>query len=111
VKERNLKAIFGVVVSLLVLAMTVSLYAAKGTVAHTVRGCDYYTVESSSGFAVLEWYGGAPQSRGDVIVGAFDSYGFTTVFNVTRDAESRVWVDDYMLSKQRALETLYDKCD
>ena len=73
--------------------------------------CDYYIVEYPGGFALLEWYGGALPEEDDIIVGPFDGYGMKTVFNVTNDAESRVWVEDYALAWEDALEQLFDECD
>jgi hypothetical protein len=34
-----------------------------------------------------------------------------TVYDVTADEEIRVWVEDYNLSKDSALEKLMDECE
>jgi hypothetical protein len=99
------------VATMLLVVTGVSVYAAKGTVVYTKSGCDYYIVDAPSGYAVLEWYGGAVPSRGDVIAGDFESYGFKNVHNLTKDRDTRVWVEDYWLSKSDAIETLYDQCN
>ena len=84
---------------------------AQGAVVLRVSGCDYYVVETNMGYAILEWFGGNDPSTGDVLVGDYESYGMKDIHNLTVDSESRVWVEDYFLSKNRALEKLQDKCD
>ena len=99
-------------ITILVLLMVTQItMAAKGVVVFKKRGCDYFLVETTQGFALLEWYGGSDPDVGDTIVGDFESYGFTDVHNLTSDAELRVWVDDFRLSKSRAIESYYEKCD
>lgn len=85
--------------------------AAKGIVVLKKSGCDYYIVETTLGFALLEWYGGNDPDVGDTIVGDFESYGIKTIYNLTRDAETRVWVEDFWLSKSSAIEKYYEQCN
>ncbi len=85
--------------------------AAKGVVVYNRGRCDYFIVQSLTGFALLQWFGGNDPSEGDVLVGDFESYGFKDIYNVTADAEVRVWVDNYMLSKTRVVEKYLDKCN
>jgi hypothetical protein len=47
--------------------------------------------------------------RRETIVGPINSYGFKDVCYVGHET-GRVWVDDYLLSKSRALEKYVDKC-
>lgn len=82
----------------------------KGVVVFSPSGCDYYLVETSLGYSLLEWYGGFYQYEGDTIFGNLNSYGFKDVTKL--DGRSgRVYIEDYMLSKSRAIEKYYDKCD
>ena len=37
--------------------------AAKGVVAYSKSGCDYFIVETNSGYALLEWYGGNDRAK------------------------------------------------
>lgn len=84
---------------------------AKGVVVYNKSKCDYYIVETALGFSLLEWYGGNDPDEGDVIVGDFESYGFKDIFNVSKDAEMRVWVEDYWLNKDRVAEKYLEKCE
>jgi hypothetical protein len=68
-------------------------------------------VETVRGYAVLEWYGGNDPDKGDLLVGAFENYGMKTIYNITADSELRVWVEDYLLSKEDALEKLLEECE
>jgi hypothetical protein len=85
--------------------------AEKGEVVHYKSGCDYYIVDASMGFALLEWYGGNDPSEGDTLAGDFDSYGMKEIYNLSADSETQVWVEDYMLSKNSAIEKYYEQCN
>lgn len=84
--------------------------AAKGTVVLTKSGCDYYIVETFSGYAILQWYGGSYPSQGDILGGDFDSYGMKTLYNVSSGSETKVWVDSYWMPRSTAIEKYYEKC-
>ena len=86
-------------------------FAAKGVVVYYKSGCSYFIVETAMGYSILEWYGGHDPSKGEVIAGDFETYGFKDVYNLTADQETKVWVEDFWLSKDRAIEKYYDKCD
>lgn len=85
--------------------------AAQGVVVAYPSGCDYYIVETNTGYVLLEWYGGGDPNEGDKLVGDFESYGMKTIFNVTRDAETTVWVEDYMLGIDGVREQYYEHCN
>ncbi len=92
------------------LCTPISAIAAKGVVVYIKGGCSYYIVETTMGYALLEWHGGNTPSRGDVLVGDYESYGMKDIYNVTADSETRVWVDNYWMSKSRAIERYFGKC-
>lgn len=96
---------------ILLLSVAGTLFAAKGTVTHRTSGCSYYLVETSKGFALLEWYGGTDSDKGDLIVGDFETYGMKDIYNATKESEIRVWVEDFWMDKEDALEELFDHCD
>ena len=102
-----------VVIALILAALCIpmSAIAAKGIVGYIKSGCSYYIVETPMGYALLEWYGGNTPSRGDTLVGDFESYGMKDIYNVTADSETRVWVDNYWMAKSRAIERYFEKCD
>jgi hypothetical protein len=73
-------------------------------------GCgDYFVADGPNGHYLLEWYGGHSPSEGDVIIGPINSYGFKDVC-YPGHGRGRVWVDDYLLSRTRALEKYIEKC-
>lgn len=74
-----------------------------------VRGCDYFVADGPSGYYLLEWYGGYDPSRGDGIFGDLSGYGFREIL-YGGGQEGKVYIDDYMLSKDRVLEKMQDKC-
>lgn len=86
-------------------------FAARGMVTHKQGTCDYFIVESSRGYDVLEWFGGHDPDKGDILAGPFESYGMKDVYDETADANIRVWVEDYDLTKEDALEKLVEHCE
>ena len=92
------------------LYMVRTAFAARGTVVSYPSGCDYFIVETSSGYALLEWFGGNDPSEGDVVVGDYESYGIKDIFNVSRDTEIRVWVEEYWLSKDNVFREYRNYC-
>jgi hypothetical protein len=89
-------------------------YASTGTVYKRISGCDYFLVSSVQGYALLEWYGGPDPDVGDTVRGKFETYGMHSLLVNDDDDEDntlKVWVEDYWLSREDALEKLVDKCD
>jgi hypothetical protein len=94
---------------LLVGLFSCTAFGAKGVVTNRIRSCDYFLVQTSSGdFVLMEWFSGYDPEKGDRVVGKFDSFGFTDVYFGER--ETHVWIDDYGMNKDKALEKLFDKC-
>jgi hypothetical protein len=91
--------------------LCVTSFAGKGPVVYAPSGCDWYVVETSMGMVLLEWYGGNSPDVGDIIVGELSGYGMRDLYNISAGSETRAWQDDYMLSKESALEQLYEECE
>jgi len=86
----------------------------RGTVIHRISGCDYFMVQNHSGYSVLEWFGGDDPDKDDVLIGDFSSFGMHTfryADDDDNDKSSRLYVEDYGLSKTDALEKLVDECE
>jgi len=96
-------------ISALLCLPTVAL-ASKGVVVYIKSGCSYYIVETPLGYALLQWFGGSTPSHGDVLVGNYESYGMKAIYNITQDSETKVWVDNFWMSKDRAIERYFEKC-
>lgn len=86
-----------------------STYAAKAIVVAKCRS--YILVQSNQGYGILEWYGGNDPDKGDVVVGDLESYGIKDAFNITADSNTRMWVEEYWLSRSRAVDKFSDKCE
>jgi hypothetical protein len=80
------------------------------TVVLAKSGCDYFIADGPQGFYLLEWFGGHSPSEGDTMVGSLSSYGFKDVFYTRASSNGRVWVDDYLLSRDRVIEKYGEKC-
>lgn len=91
-------------------ATSVQAASKRCTVVRRISGCDYFMVETGTAFAVLEWYGGHDPDKDDRLVGDM-SYGMKTFAYINRDSTVKVWVEEYGLSKEDALDKLVEKCE
>ena len=96
---------FAYITWLLIVALHTSVYADKGEVVFE-KGF-YYVIDTGIGCSVVEWYGGSIPYKGNVIVGDLNSYGFKSVYNKSRDTETRLYIDDYLLRESDAIEKVY----
>lgn len=63
---------------------------------------DYYIIETTMGYTILETYSGI-LSEGDNVRGELNTYGSEYLID-SNDNEINVYIEDYMLSKDRAIE-------
>jgi hypothetical protein len=96
---------------IILIALSFSVFSDKGEVVKRTGSCDWFLVETNRGLVLLEWYGGNDPDEGDMIVGNLSSYGMKDLYNTTDDAELRVWLEDYMMSEDGAIEDLYEECE
>ena len=94
----------------LLLCTSLPANAAKGVVVLYQSGCSYYIVETTMGYVLLEWFGGSDPSKGDELVGDYESYGMKDIYNITVNSETKVWVEDFWLSKSNVLKKYSKKC-
>lgn len=66
---------------------------------------DYYIVETRKGFTVLERYSGR-LDEGDKVRGELNKYNFKYLINRNRSSEVKVYIEDFMLSDDDAVEWL-----
>ena len=85
--------------------------AETGLVTKRVSGCDYFIIDAPSGYVVAEWYGGHDPYLSEKVVGAFNSFGFMTFFYGSESVEGRVYIEDYGLDEDDALEKLSEQCN
>jgi hypothetical protein len=97
--------------SILLTLLSPLVSAAKGTVVYYKSGCSHYIVQTNQGYALLEWYGGNDPNEGDTLVGDYEAYGMKDIYNSTADAETKVWVDDFLLTKDRVVDSYFEQCN
>lgn len=84
---------------LLTLCATAVAKMVNGAVVYTDG--TYVIFYTQMGFSVGEYYGGHyVLEKEDMVVGKLDSYGFTDVFCPKKDRSARVYIDNWMLSKE-----------
>lgn len=106
-----MRKIISIFVASLLFTFSHSANAAKGVVVLYKSGCSYYIVETTMGYVILEWYGGNDPSEGDTLVGDYENYGMKDIYNLSADSETKVWVEEFWLSKNSVFEKYYDKCN
>ena len=74
----------------------------KGVVVYEGQG-DYYIIETTSGYVIAERYSGLLYED-HTIYGRLHSYGFKYFIDLNRDSEVKLYIEDYMLSQDRAIE-------
>jgi|GEM_PF-4775163 len=91
---------------------TGNLSSSRGlaTVVYRSSSCDCFILENQSGFIVAEWMGGNDPDLGDKVTGNFNSFGIMDFYNETKDTDCSLWIDDYMLDKEGAMDNLKDLC-
>jgi hypothetical protein len=91
---------------------SVEAAVSSGTVVRRISGCDYFMVQTRTDYAILEWFGGHDPDKDDVLVGRFNSYGFHDfIYRNYEDRTSHLYVEEYGLDKEDALEKLIDHCE
>jgi hypothetical protein len=70
----------------------------------------YFILKSRQGYTVAEWFGCRELDICEVLLGQFNSFGFKYLV-ITNNTNFHIWIDDYMLSKERALEKINDLCN
>ena len=80
-----------------------------GVVLTDYRCSSWFLASGPSGYYLMQWFGGKPVFEGDIFSGEINKFGFATVTH-RGGRTSRVWIDDYMLSKSRALSKFTSKC-
>ena len=84
----------------------------KCIVVYHPQGCDYFICrDNDDDFYLLEWFGGNDPDKGDILFGKFQEYGFQEGYNITQKREFRVWVEEYSVSKDDAIEKYREQCN
>ncbi len=93
-------------------SVTTNVDSKRGVVSHRVNGCDHFLVyvPSSASYSLMEWYGGYDPDVDDVVYGDFSGYGFRDIF-YSRNRKTRVYLEDWLLSRGTALEKLIEECE
>jgi hypothetical protein len=102
---------FATIVVFSVMLFPKSASAASGEVVYRQSGCDYFVVQTRTGYDLLEWFGGHDPDKGDILVGKFEEYGMHDIYDRTADDEITVWVEEYGESKESVLEKMVEACE
>lgn len=82
--------------------------AEKGVIAYVTRKC--FVIKTNSGFVIVD--GWVSANKGDTVIGNFDSYGGTDMFDIDGNKLSGyIYIEEYGLSKSRFQSKWGDKFD
>lgn len=96
------------IILLLLLALPAQAKMVNGVVVYI--DSKLIVIATESGCTVGELYGGYYSLRvDDVVVGELESYGFKDVYCPATRKQSRVWIDNFWLSVDRAADWLRSK--
>lgn len=79
-------------------------------IAYKSGNCEYFILKNNSGYILAEWMGENEPDGEDIVVGNFNSYGTREFFNKSDDMNSRLYIEDFNLTKQEAYDKLSQKC-
>ena len=102
-----MKILFSFVfLSLLLTTIPSMANADSGTIVLVTRKC--FVIDTNTGYVIVD--GWVSASKGDTIIGDFNTYGSTKIFDTTgKDVSGYIYIEDYMLSKSRFQDKWKDK--
>lgn len=99
---------------ILVLIFTTPIFAERKRVGvvYRIKHCDYFlAIDVDEDYYLLEWQSGYEPELEDILEGEVAEFGFKKLYNITTKRTTEVWVEDYQLSKEDAIEKLYEQCE
>lgn len=93
------------------LSFTLKNIEEKGEVIWVGR-CDYFIVETSRFYVLVENYYGKDVREGDKLIGDLHSYNFKELYNVRKDAIQKLYIENYWSGKSSCFDWLkeHEKC-
>lgn len=86
--------------------LTSVTYASRGVVAFYNSGTNKIIIATSLGYTCGEVYGFYLGGRGNVVVGELESFGVQEIYDATFDTEFSMWVDQFWLDADSAVNWL-----
>jgi hypothetical protein len=81
-------------------------YADAGVIVLMTRKC--FVINTNTGYVIVD--GWVSASNGDTVIGDFNTYGSTKIFNTSgRDISGYIYIEDWGLSNSRLQEKWDDK--
>jgi len=82
----------------------------RGQVVYSDSYCNYYVVETGSGYSVIRSYGGYKPYEGSILYGDFSYTGTSEIYNRSTGVIFSGYVSDYWLSYYAAMDELDYYC-
>jgi len=99
--------VIGIVLAILIVTtFPLSANAEKGVIVIMTRKC--FVIDTNSGYVIVD--GWVSASKGDTVIGNFNTYGSTEIFDSNgNDISGYIYIEDYGLSKYRLQDKWNDK--
>lgn len=81
----------------------------QGEIVWIGKRCDYYLVETSSHFIIVEDYSNKYYDIGDIVFGDFHSYGFKNISNAKKKNEQKIYIENYHSTSRKCFEWITSK--
>ncbi len=106
IKNGIARAVSVPMVALITASLPLYAKADAGVIVLITRKC--FVINANSGYVIVE--GWVSASKGDTVIGDFNTYGATKIFDTNgTDVSGYIYVEDYGLSKSRLQDKWNDK--
>jgi hypothetical protein len=86
--------------------LPITAYAEAGVIVLMTRKC--FVINTNSGYVIVD--GWVSAGKGDTVIGDFNNYGSTKIFNTSgQDVSGYIYIEDWGLSKTRLQDKWNDK--
>ena len=106
------KRVFLLIAFFSILFSSSSVFASRGVIAFYGERSDILVIRTQSGYYTCgEVFGLAPWnlSRGDIVMGDLDSFGFHDVYDYSIDESFQLFIDEIYLNEQQAAKWIQSK--
>ena len=73
--------------------------------------CDYFIAYNELGYVVAEYNSGHEFEEGEIILGNINKYGEVKIYDSELEESADIYIEDYKMKKEQALELIIEKCD
>ena len=105
-KKNIARSVVATLIALFSAILPLCANADSGVIVLMTRKC--FIINTNSGYVIVD--GWVSANKGDTVIGSFNNYGSTKIFNTSgTDVSGYIYIEDYGLSKSRLQDKWNDK--